>query len=66
MLHAVKHSKSAKQATMTPCENIYFSSCMCDVCIEYLVKLHVDFINSPLGHLHLLSQLLLHALLLIE
>lgn len=31
----------------------------------YLVKFHVDFINPPLGHLHLLGQLLLHAFLLV-
>lgn len=49
---------------MTPFEDIHFS--FPSVCIEYLVKLHVDLINSPLGHLHLLGQLLLHALLLIK
>lgn len=36
------------------------------VFVKYLVELHVDLINSPLGHLDLLSELLLHALLLIE
>lgn len=34
--------------------------------VKYLVELHVNLINSPLGHFDLLSQLLLHALLLIE
>lgn len=34
--------------------------------IKHLVKLRVDLINPPLCHLHLLRQLLLHALLLIQ
>lgn len=34
--------------------------------VKHLVELHVDLVNSPLGHLHLLSELLLHALLLIQ
>jgi len=36
--------------------------CVC----PYLVQLCVDLVDSPLGHLHLLSQLLLHALLLVQ
>ena len=35
-------------------------------CQTHLIKLCVNLINPPLGRLHLLSQLLLHPLLLIQ
>lgn len=33
---------------------------------QYLVELHINFINPPLGLLHLLRELLFHSLLLIQ